>query len=240
MREEYPRVFIGYDRKLSVVYNVFSHSIISRSSRPVSISPIKLDQLDGVFDRETNPLQSTEFSFSRFLVPYMCNYEGWAIFMDNDMVMLDDISKLWDLRDDRYAVMCVHHNHVPKEQEKFLGAKQTHYEKKNWSSVMLMNCAKCKALTPEYVNTKTGLELHRFHWLENEDLIGEIPHRWNHLVDYDPELDVSEISNLHYTEGGPYFSDYKNCGYADVWFSERESMLDVQDLVKTEKKSASA
>ena len=121
--------------------------------------------------------------------------------------------------------MCVHHDHRPEGETKFLGEKQTQYEKKNWSSVMLMNNAKCKALTPEYVNTKSGLELHRFHWLEGDHLIGEIPAKWNHLVDYLPERPESELGILHYTEGGPYFEDYANCGYADVWRRELKTML---------------
>ena len=142
-----------------------------------------------------------------------------------EMIALDDIANLWKLRDDRYAVMCVHHDHVPTEDTKFLGAAQTRYEKKNWSSVMLMNCARCTALTPEYVNTASGLELHRFHWLAGDELIGEIPHRWNHLVDYDPPRPASELSMLHYTKGGPYFEQYRNSGYADLWFAERDRML---------------
>ena len=178
------RVFLGYDHRETVAYHVACHSIHSRSSQPVEIAPIMLSQLGGLFTREKNSLQSTDFSFSRFLTPYLCGYEGWALFADCDVICLDDIANLWKLRDDKYAVMCVHHDHRPKGDTKFLGEKQTQYEKKNWSSVMLMNTARCKALTPEYVNTKSGLELHRFHWLESEDLIGEIPAKWNHLVDY--------------------------------------------------------
>ena len=187
-----------------------------------------LSQLKGTFTRERNNLQSTDFSFSRFLVPYLCGYEGWALFADSDIICLDDIANLWAMRDDQYAVMCVQHDHRPKEDTKFLGEPQTQYEKKNWSSVMLMNTAKCTALTPVYVNTKSGLELHRFHWLDNEDLIGAIPHKWNHLVDYDAELPESELGILHYTEGGPYFKDYKNCGYADTWRREYKGMLTPQ------------
>jgi lipopolysaccharide biosynthesis glycosyltransferase len=191
----------------------------------VQITPVMLSQLPNLMWRDRHTLQSTDFSFSRFLVPYLCNYEGWAIFMDCDVIALDDIANLWKLRDDRYAVMCVHHDHVPTEDTKFLGAAQTRYEKKNWSSVMLMNCARCTALTPEYVNTASGLELHRFHWLAGDELIGEIPHRWNHLVDYDPPRPASELSMLHYTKGGPYFEQYRNSGYADLWFAERDRML---------------
>ena len=219
------RIFIGFDPRETVAYHVLSHSIHARASAPVSIAPLMLSQLGGLMTRERNSLQSTDFSFSRFLTPYLCGFEGWAIFMDCDMLVLEDIVKLWALRDDKYAVMCVKHDHVPKEKTKFLGAQQTKYEKKNWSSVMLFNAAKCAALTPGYVNTATGLELHRFHWLGDDELIGEIPHRWNHLVDYDPEEPPEELSNLHFTTGGPYFEDYKDCGYADLWRAERERML---------------
>ena len=219
------RVFIGYDPREAVAFNVLQHSIITRASQPVSIMPLGLQQLGPLMWRDRNPLQSTDFSFSRFLTPYLAGYDGWALFMDCDMLMLTDIAKLWALRDDRYAVMCVKHDHVPTEDTKFLGAVQTKYEKKNWSSVMLFNCAKCQALTPDYVNTASGLELHRFHWLGDDNLIGEIPHGWNHLVDYDEPVPVAELSNLHYTIGGPYFDDYKDCGYSEEWTAEKAAML---------------
>jgi len=182
------RVFLGYDSKETIAYHVACQSIHERSSEPVTIAPLMLSQVKDVFNRERNNKQSTEFSFSRFLVPYLCGFEGWAIFADCDILCLDDIAKLWALRDDKYAVMCVKHVHIPKEETKFLGQVQTVYEKKNWSSVMLMNTAKCKNLTAEYVNTASGLELHRFHWLESEDLIGELDRRWNFLVDYYDEV----------------------------------------------------
>ena len=121
--------------------------------------------------------------------------------------------------------MVVKHSHVPQETTKFLNEPQSKYEKKNWSSVMLMNCAKCTALTEDYVNTATGLQLHRFEWLGDDGLIGELPHRWNHLVDYDPPAEVSELSNIHYTIGGPYLEQFRDCSYADLWFAERDRML---------------
>ena len=147
-----------------------------------------------------------------------------SLFMDCDMLLLDDITRLWALRDDAYAVQVVKHVHVPKEKIKFLGQPQSKYDKKNWSSVMLFNNAKCKALTPDYVNTATGLELHRFQWLGDDGLIGEIPHRWNHLVGYDETLPMAEVSNLHYTIGGPYFDDYRDSEFADEWFAEKATM----------------
>ncbi len=217
------RVFIGYDPREAVAFSVLTHSIHSRASRPVSITPLMLSQLNGILTRQRHPLQSTDFSFSRFLTPYLSDYRGWSIFMDCDMVMLADINELWKLRDERYAVMCVKHNHVPKETEKFLGEKQTKYEKKNWSSMILFNNERCMALTPEYVNNATGLELHQFKWLESDDLIGEVPPKWNYLVDVNER--EPEPALAHYTIGGPYFPEYRKCHLAAEWFVERDEML---------------
>ena len=219
------RVLIGFDTVETVSYYVLSHSIQARCSEPVSITPLMLTQLSGLMTRERHNLQSTEFSFSRFLVPHLCDYQGWALFMDCDMLVLDDMADLWKLRDDNFAVQVVKHDHVPKETTKFLGKPQSKYEKKNWSSVMLFNNEKCKALTPDFVNTATGLELHRYQWLDGDHLIGDIPHRWNHLVGYDETVPVGEVSNLHYTIGGPYFDYYKDTDYAAEWFAEKDAML---------------
>ncbi|MFN9140172.1 MAG: glycosyltransferase [Betaproteobacteria bacterium] len=219
------RVFIGFDPRETVAYNVLAHSINARASQPVTIAPLALSQLSGLYTRERNPLQSTDFSFSRFLTPYLSGYEGWSVFMDCDMLMRDDIAGLWALRDERYAVMCVKHDHQPKEDTKFLGAVQTKYEKKNWSSVMLFNNARCRALTPDYVNRATGLELHQFKWLSNDNLIGSLPPRWNHLVGY--QAPSGEAALVHFTLGGPYFDDYVDCEYASEWHSERAAMLRV-------------
>ncbi len=218
------RIYIGFDAVETVSYHVLAHSIQARASEPVTIAPLMLSQLKGVMTRDRHELQSTDFSFSRFLVPYLCDYQGWALFMDCDMLVLEDMAELWKLRDDNFAVQVVKHNHVPKEKTKFLGQKQTKYEKKNLSSVMLFNNEKCKALTSDYVNQATGLELHRFKWLSSDDLIGDIPHRWNHLVGYDETVAVAEISNLHYTIGGPYFDEYRDTDYAEEWFAEKAAM----------------
>jgi lipopolysaccharide biosynthesis glycosyltransferase len=218
-------VFIGFDTREAVAFSVLSYSIHARATQPVSITPLMLSQLNSTFAREKHPLQSTEFSFSRFLTPYLSQYSGWSVFMDCDMLMLDDISQLWALRDDRYAVMVVKHEHVPRETQKFLGMPQSKYEKKNWSSVILFNNARCKALTPEYVNTASGLDLHQFKWLAGEDEIGALPKRWNHLVGYDPPN--ADTALVHYTLGGPYFDEYSDCEYADEWRAEKERMMAV-------------
>ncbi len=223
------KIFIGFDPRETIAYHVFAHSIQARASRPVSIAPLMLSQLGRVFTRPRHALQSTDFSFTRFLVPHLCGYEGWAAFFDCDMLMLDDVAGLWQMRDERYAVQVVKHSHVPVETTKFLGAAQTRYDKKNWSSVILFNNARCRALTPEYVNTASGLELHQFKWLGDDRAIGALPQRWNHLVDYDPPAPADDLSNLHFTTGGPYFSRTANCGYAELWHAERMRMLTAED-----------
>ncbi len=219
------RLFIGYDPKESVAYHVLVHSILRQASQPIQITPLSLTHLKSLLWRERNPLQSTEFAFSRFLTPYLCGYDGWAIFMDCDMLVRTDIATLWALRDERYALQVAKHDYTPSTSSKFLEQPQTVYEKKNWSSVMLMNTAKCTALTPDYVNSATGLELHRFRWLEDESLIGDIPLSWNFLVGEYAPVDITDIHNLHYTIGGPYFDAYRQCDYADAWFAERELMM---------------
>jgi lipopolysaccharide biosynthesis glycosyltransferase len=216
------RIFIGYDSHETVAWHVLTHSILARASRPVSFVPLNLKNLGPLMWRERNPLQSTEFSFSRFLTPYLSGYEGWSLFMDCDMLVQEDIAKLWDLRDERYSAMCVKHDHQPKESVKFLDQPQTAYAKKNWSSVMLFNNPRCKVLTPEYVNTASGLELHQFKWLESDTLIGCVADTWNHLVGYQPPQ--NDVAVLHFTLGGPYFHDYVDCDHAENWRTEQALM----------------
>lgn len=210
------RVFIGWDSKEQISYDVLAHSIWRHASEPVLITPVRLGQLR-CFTRDRNPLQSTEFSFSRFIVPYLCGYEGWSIFVDCDFLAREDIADLFKLRDDTKAVQVVKHDYTPKGEQKFLGNVQTKYEKKNWSSLMLFNNARCTALTPDYVNTATGLELHQFKWLDGDE-VGELPREWNHLVGeygYDPKAKF-----VHFTLGGPWFREYATCDYADEWIYE--------------------
>ena len=183
---------------------------------PVTISPLRLENLAQYFTRKREPNQSTDFAFSRFLVPYLSDYKGWSLFMDCDMLVRADISELWKLRDESKAVMVAKHDYVPKSTKKFLGAVQEPYPKKNWSSVMMFNNRLCSKLTPNLVNTAHGSELHQFKWLESEELIGSIPLEWNWLVDEYPYNPGAK--NVHYTLGGPWFEEYKNVDYADEWF----------------------
>ena len=177
------------------------------------------------FHRPNDPLSSTEFSFSRFLTPYLSGYEGWSVFMDCDMLVTTDINELFSYADDRYALRVVQHDYVPKSDTKFFNQTQSKYRRKNWSSVMLFNNARCKALTPDVVNSETGLFLHQFVWLEDEE-IGELPVEWNFLVgEYEKPAQTPKL--IHYTLGGPYIEGYQDCDYADLWFAERDRMLHV-------------
>jgi len=228
------RIFIGYDPRERAATNVLIDSLYQNSSTPLAITPLVTPQLEGqgLFWRQRDLRQSTAFSFSRFLVPQLMGFEGWAIFMDCDMLCRSDISELWELRDERYAVMCVQHKHVPDQKVKFLGETQSPYEKKNWSSLMLFNCSRCTALTPDYVNTASGLELHRYHWLGDDNLIGALPmERWNHLVDVQDRPLAEPSALLHWTLGGPWFREQRTMGgpLAAEWFSARDDAMRLWD-----------
>ena len=221
-------VYIGYDRKEVVAYHALCQSILDRSSAPVRFTPISLANLKGVFDRERLAQQSTEFSFSRFLTPYLSGYRGWSLFMDCDMVARADIAELFALRDERCAVMVCQHDYTPRDDAKFLKNPQTQYAKKNWSSLMLFNNEACRALTPEYVATASGLDLHQFRWLEDQDRIGALPLAWNWLVGeypYNPDARIA-----HFTRGGPYFAAYADTEYADEWRAALARANWVEDL----------
>lgn len=216
------RVFLGYDSNETIAYHVLAHSILDHASVPVSITPLKINQLPMTRKRET--YQSTEFSFSRFLVPWLCGYEGQAIFMDCDMLMRANIKHLMDLFDDRYAVQVVKHDYSAKKDNKFLDQPQSLYAKKNWSSVMLFNNERCRSLTPQYVNRASGLMLHQFKWIE-EDEIGEIPNTWNFLVGEEGQCELGEARLIHYTQGTPCFQKYARGAAAELWHQEKRKML---------------
>lgn len=229
------RVFIGYDHRESVAFYTLVHSILRRSSQPVQISPIALHQLKEIHDRPRERFQSNDFTFARWLVPFLCDYEGWAVYLDCDMVMLEDIAEMWAYRDSAYAVKCVKHSYQPTEQSKYLGNPQDAYVRKNWSSVMLMNCAACTTLTPEYVNSADRLDLHQFNWLDDgmETRIGELPSRWNHLVGYGNEC--SDAAIVHFTKGGPYFKEYLGVEHSLTWIKENIDMVNCSQYEEAKK-----
>jgi hypothetical protein len=219
-------VYIGFDSKEPVAFYTLAHSILRRSSVPLSIAPLMQSQLKGIYTRPRGPTESTEFSLTRFLVPALSGYRGWSIFMDCDMLCRADIAGLQahvDRQPDKAVLVC-QHDYVPKTERKFLDQVQTKYPRKNWSSLMVFNNERCRALTPEYVNSAPGLDLHRFKWLDDA-LIGSLPLEWNWLVGEYPYKADAKI--VHYTLGGPYFDDYRDCDYAAEWFAEFESMRSV-------------
>jgi len=216
------RLFIGYDPAETVAYHVLCHSIMRHSTQPVSFTPINRRNIPEFYRGKENG--STEFSFSRFLTPFLSGYVGQSIFMDCDMLVRDDISKIFDGCDMHHDVFVVKHDYQPKDARKFLGNTQYVYPKKNWSSVMLFNGfnAPCRRLTPEIVNKGTGEYLHQFQWT-TEDRVGELSPDWNHLVgecDHNPEAKL-----VHFTLGTPCFKGYEDQPFADEWFAERELML---------------
>lgn len=214
------RVFIGYDAKETVAFHVAAFSIIRRASVPVSITGLVLNQLP--MWRERDPRQSTDFSFSRFLVPHLCGFQGRAIYLDCDVLCRSDIAALWSQVDPGSAVAVVKHQYQVKDGEKFLGYAQSAYPRKNWSSVLVFNNEFCRALTPEYVNTASGLELHQFQWLEDSQIQG-LPLEWNHLVgEYAPN---PEAKLVHFTLGTPCFGKYRACEFAKDWHAEHAQML---------------
>lgn len=216
-------IAIGYDHRESIAFYVLAHSITRRSSIPVQIIPINLANLKDDFNRPRSPQQSTDFTFARFLTPYLAKFET-CIFMDSDMLCLADIKELYELaRSNLYAdVLVVKHDYEPATSTKFLGATQTNYPCKNWSSLMVFNGHRqpVRNLTPLYVNSASAMDLHQFAWAET---VGSLPSEWNHLVgEYAPN---PEAKLVHFTLGGPYFAGYQDCEYAHVWYDELKDML---------------
>jgi len=221
------KVFVGYDTREDIAYQVCKHSIESKSEL-ADVRPLKQQELRdaGWYTRPIDKLASTEFTFTRFLIPELTNFKGWALFMDCDMILTTDIKELFDQADPKYAVMCVQHDYTPKEGTKMDGQKQTIYPRKNWSSVMLFNCGHPSnaKLTMDLVNDPeiNGAYLHRFSWLKDEE-IGELDHTWNYLVGVYDDIDKPNL--IHYTEGGPWFENYRNCEFHELWKAELYDMF---------------
>lgn len=211
-------IYIGFDEVEKVAYHTLSQSIIKHASSPVRISPICSKHFRKFFNRARDQKQSNDFSFTRFLVPYLNNYDGYAIFMDCDMMLRDDIFDVLKEVNLDNAVSVVKHDYTPSDKVKYLGQVQYSYPRKNWSSFVVWNCShkKNRKLTPTFVENASGLELHRFTWLLDTE-IGDLNFRWNWLVgDYiNPPTDVK---NVHWTIGGPYFEEYSDVDFSAEWF----------------------
>lgn len=211
-------IFIGYDPREAIAYHVCANSIIRHSSQPVAFAPLALNIMKDY--NETHTDGSNHFIYSRFLVPHLMGYKGWTIFMDGDMLIRDDITKLWEQREEDKAVMVVKHKYETKLSTKYLGSKNENYPCKNWSSVILWNCEHPanKKLTPELIQDSTGAFLHRFTWLK-ENQIGQLPVEWNWLPD---EYGANPGAKLcHYTLGTPSFHEFATTPMGDEWHQER-------------------
>jgi hypothetical protein len=217
------KIFIGYDPREKIAFHVLSQSIIENSSIPVSITPIYLKNLRKFYRRKKRIKDSTEFSISRFLAPYLSNYEGYSLFVDCDFIIREDVAKLLKIAksNSKKVLWCVKHNYVPKNKIKFLNEKQLLYSKKNWSSFVVYNNRKCKILTPRFIEKANGLYLHQFRWTK-DSLIGALPRQWNVLVG--EQKIPKDFKSLHFTVGGPYFKKYKKSSGSNFWFKYKKIM----------------
>ena len=213
------QIAVGYDPREAVAYHVFCQSVLERASQPVAFTPLALNTFSSYSEQHTDG--SNTFIYSRFLTPYLMDYQGWAIFADGDMICLDDIAKLWALRDESKAVMVVKHDYKTKAHEKYLGNKNQDYPRKNWSSVMLFNCdhAGNRRLTLEGVNHSRGIDLHQFSWLHDSE-IGDLPPEWNWLVGVQPKPAVPRLA--HFTLGGPFLPGWEPKEHDEIWTAERD------------------
>ena len=211
-------IFIGYDPREAIAYHTCVNSIIRHASQPVAITPMSLNLFQDY--KETHTDGSNQFIYTRFLVPHLMGFQGWAIFIDGDMILREDIVNLWNLRQPDKDVMVVKHNYKTRMPVKYLDSKNEDYPRKNWSSVILWNCNSPhnQQLTPEFVQQSSGSFLHRFSWLD-DTAIGELPPEWNWLPD---EYGVNfNAKLLHYTLGTPCFEEFADTPQAEEWHRER-------------------
>ena len=262
--DEHFNVFIGWDSRESVASEVSEHSIRRRTRTELEINFLKHVDLRsrGLFSRpwlvdgktgnlidviDGKPF-STEYSHTRFLIPHIMNYKGWALYVDGDMIFLSDIKKLIAVANDKYALMCVKHKGQPVQNSvKMNGRLKRQYYRKNWSSLMLINCShpSNKWLTQERANLSNGIDLHMLCWLEEHE-IGEIPGTYNYISGISHRLGNRDDGKpilpdcVHYTEGGPWNAENIDVPFSDLWTIEYESWCrdadhgkDVNSMPKT-------
>lgn len=208
-------IVVGYWQREAIAYHVFCQSVLETATKPVQFIPLANNTLAGY--KETHSDGSNDFIYTRFLTPWLCNYEGVALYADGDMVCRKDITALMALFDPDKAVQVVKHDYKTSAEVKYLGNKNENYPRKNWSSIVLWNCAHPanQVLTPEFVQQQPGSFLHRFSWLDDE-LIGELPVEWNWLAtEYQDNPDAHLI---HYTLGAPCFREYRNAPMSEYWW----------------------
>jgi hypothetical protein len=214
-------LYVGYDKNEDEAAKVCAYSVKKNCSVAVNINFLKINELrkdKNLYYREDDKLGSTEFTFTRFLIPFLSKHKGWSIFCDCDFLWIDDIAKLYALKNNKYAVMCVKHDYLPNNKMKMHGTAQNLYPRKNWSSMVLWNNEheSNKKLTINDVNTKDGKYLHRFGWLVDYE-IGDIDYSWNWLVGWYKQTDDLKPKAIHFTEGGPWHKGYENCEFSDIF-----------------------
>lgn len=211
-------VFVGYDPREAIAYHVCCNSIIRNASAPVAIVPVALNLFSEY--KETHTDGSNHFIYTRFLVPWLMGWSGRAIFIDGDMIVRGDIIELYNSMPLDMDVAVVKHDYQTRQTEKYMGAKNENYPRKNWSSVIVWNCNSYpnRRLTPEFVMKNSGAYLHRFSWLDDER-IHALPPEWNWLPDeYGANADAKL---LHYTLGTPCFHEYADTPQNELWHRER-------------------
>jgi lipopolysaccharide biosynthesis glycosyltransferase len=208
------KIFIGCDEQFEENIDIQIESIFKNTNSKIDIKLLRLEELKDILWREKDPKQTTDSAFTRWLVPYLSNYQGWSLYMDSDMFCRDDVKKIFQLKNEDKTVMVVKNDSYHAQLKKFNGQIQTDYERKNWSSLILFNNQKCKKLNANYINTAKGLELHQFKWLGDEQ-IGELPKEWNYLVEVDEKM--LDPKNVHWTLGGPWFENKKDVEYSSEW-----------------------
>jgi len=214
------QVFIGYDEREAIAFDVLKYSILRRSSIDLNVRPLITSEIPG-YTRPRHPNQSTEFAFTRFMVPYLSGYEGVSIFMDCDMLMQADIKDLLLDVPERCAVAVCQHDYTPSTSVKMDGQPQTAYPRKNWSSLMVFQNDLCRSLTPYYVNRASAADLHRLAWMP-DSMIGHLPLDWNWLCgEYRPKPNAK---CFHWTLGGPWMLNYEDADHAELWREEYAHM----------------
>jgi hypothetical protein len=216
------KVFIGFDPSEEIAWEVARFSLLRHATIPVEVYKLRQSSLRelGLYWREHDTGASTEFSLTRFLTPYLASYEGWALFVDCDFLFTDDIGKIEKELNHENAVHVVMHDYEPSKKIKMDGTPQSSYPRKNWSSFMMFNCGhpKVKRLDPRTVSVNSASFLHRFEWLADKE-IGSLPLSWNFLEgEYARPEELP--SAIHFTNGGPWFSQWQNVDFADLWTAE--------------------
>ena len=220
-----PTFFIGYDSREDIAYRVCKQSLLKYASIDLNIIALKLYELiaKGFYKRSIDPLASTEFTYSRFLIPSLMDFKGWAVFCDCDFLFMEDVAKLFSNLSDDKALYCVQHDYKPKEKHKMDGQQQTIYPRKNWSSFIIFNCShpSNKTLDVKLVNKETGSFLHQFKWLKDDE-IGSLDERWNWLEGWTSNHSDKKPFAVHYTRGGPWFNEWQDVEFAEEWINERD------------------